>query len=95
MYNDKIVAENKIISSEDLSLIFQTIGETLKKYQKVSALEEQQNRMLDMDYQNYTFKDEGSKFKAIVDFYDNTDITFDKYDNFASIFIVELMKLKV
>ena len=94
MYNDTIKAENKIISNDDLSRIFQMMGDTLKKYQKVSAMEEQQNRMLETAYQNYTFKDEGSKFKATVDFYDNTNITFDKYDNFASIFYSRIDEIK-
>ena len=86
MYNDTIKAENKIISSDDLAQIFQLMGETLKKYLRVSEQEEIQNRMLDIPYQNYTFKDEGSKMKVIVDFYDNTNITFDSYDSFMGIF---------
>ena len=94
MYNDSIKAENKIINNEDLSRIFQMMGETLKKYQKISDMEEQQNRMLVSEYQNYTFKDEGSLFKATVDFYDNTDITFDKYDNFASVFYSRIDEIK-
>ena len=94
MYNDTIKAENKIITSQNLSQIFQLMGETLKKYQRISALEEQQNRMLERDKQHYTFKDDGSKFKAIVDFYDNTTITFDKYDSFASIFYSRLNEIK-
>lgn len=94
MYNDTIKAENKIISSDDLTQIFQLMGETLKKYLKVSQLEEMQNRMLDTPYQNYTFKDEGSKMKVIVDFYDNTNITFDNYDNFMGIFYSRIDEIK-
>ena len=94
MYNDTIKAENKIISNDELSQIFQMMGETLKKYQKISLMEEQQNRMLETAYQNYTFKDEGSKFKATVDFYDNTNITFDKYENFAGIFYNRIDEIK-
>ena len=94
MYNDTIKAENKIISSDDLTQIFQLMGETLKKYLKVSQQEEMQNRMLDTPYQNYTFKDEGSKMKVIVDFYDNTNITFDNYDNFMGIFYSRIDEIK-
>lgn len=94
MYNDTIKAENKIISSDDLTQIFQLMGETLKKYQKISQQEEMQNRMLDTPYQNYTFKDEGSKMKVTVDFYDNTNITFDNYDNFMGIFYSRLDEVK-
>ena len=94
MYNDTIKAENKIISSDDLTQIFQLMGETLKKYLKVSQQEEMQNRMLDTPYQNYTFKDEGSKMKVTVDFYDNTNITFDNYDNFMGIFYSRIDEIK-
>ena len=94
MYNDTIKAENKIISNDNLTQIFQTMGETLKKYQKVSAAEEQRNHMLDYAYQSYTFKDEGSKMKVIIDFYDNTNITFDNYDNFASIWYSRIDEIR-
>lgn len=94
MYNDTIKAENKIISSDDLTQIFQLMGETLKKYLKTSQQEEMQNRMLDNPYQNYTFKDEGSKMKVTVDFYDNTNITFDNYDNFMGIFYSRIDEIK-
>lgn len=94
MYNDTIKAENKIISSDDLAQIFQLMGETLKKYLRVSEQEEIRNRMLDIPYQNYTFKDEGSKMKVIVDFYDNTNITFDNYDSFMGIFYSRINEIK-
>lgn len=94
MYNDTIKAENKIISSQDLTEIFQLMGETLKKYLRISQQEEMQNRMLDITYQNYTFKDEGSKMKVVVDFYDNTNIIFDNYDNFMSIFYSRIEEIK-
>ena len=94
MYNDTIKAENKIISSDDLTQIFQLMGETLKKYLKTSQDEEKQNRMLDTPYQNYTFKDEGSKMKVIVDFYDNTNITFDNYDIFMGTFYSRIDEIK-
>ena len=82
MYNDTIKAENKIITSDDLTQIFQLMGETLKKYLRISQQEEMQNKSLDFQHQNYTFKNDASKMKVTVDFYDNTTITFDNYDNF-------------
>lgn len=94
MYNDTIKAENKIISGDDLTQIFQLMGETLKKYIKISQYEEMQNKMLDTPYQSYTFKDIGSKMKVIVDFYDNTNITFDNYDNFMGIFYSRIDEIK-
>ncbi len=94
MYNNTIKAENKIISSEDLTEIFQLMGETLKKYKKISEYETMQNRTIETLYQSYTFKDEGSKIKVRVNFYDNTDITFDNYDNFMSIFYSRIDEIK-
>lgn len=94
MYNESIRAENKIISAEDLIEIFQLMNETLKKYQKVSSLEEKQNLIYDYSYQTYTFKDEGSKMKVGVNFYDNTNITFDNCDNFLSILYSRLEEVK-
>lgn len=94
MYNDTIKAENKIITNEDLFEIFQLMGETLKKYLKISKAEEQRNAMVDYSNQEYSFKDEGSKMKVTVDFYDNTNITFDNYDNFASIFYSRVEEIR-
>lgn len=70
------------------------MGETLKKYLEISKHEEMQNRMLDTHYQNYTFKDEGSRMKVVVDFYDNTNISFDNYDNFMGIFYSRVDEIK-
>lgn len=94
MYNDTIKAENKIIDSQELAKIFQMMGDTLKKYQRLSADEDRRNSMLDYLYQSYTFKDEGSNFRAVVDFYDNTNIKFDKYDSFMGIFYSRLSEIK-
>ena len=94
MYNETIKCENKIITNEDLTQIFQMMGETLKKYQKISVQEEQINRTKDYAEKNYTFKDDGSKMKVIVDFYDNTNITFDNYENFMSIFYSRIEEIK-
>lgn len=94
MYNESIRAENKIITSSDLADIFRAMGETLNKYKKISQVEESQNRMLDYSYQKYTFKDSGSKMKTTVDFYDNTNISFDTYESFSSIFFSRCEEIK-
>ena len=94
MYNDTIKAENKIITSESLAQIFQAMVETLKKYLSISEYEEKQNRMYNYEYQNYTFKDEGSRMRMNIDFYDNTNISFDNYDNFISIFYNRTAEIK-
>jgi len=94
MYNETVKEENKIITHDDLTQIFQMMGETLKKYQKISMQEEQMNQNIDYMQKSYSFKDEGSKMKVTVDFYDNTNVTFDNYDNFASIFYSRVDEIK-
>jgi len=94
MYNDTVKAENKIISYEDLNQIFQLMGETLKKYLKIYEREEMQNQMLEPWDKSYTFKDEGSKMRVTVDFYDNTNIVFDNYDNFMGIFYSRINEIR-
>ncbi len=94
MYNDTIKAENKIISNDALYQIFQMMGETLQKYKRISAMEEQKNMVLDYLYKEYSFRDDGSRFTAMVDFYDDTNIKFDNYENFISIFYSRLEEIK-
>ncbi|UKI58230.1 MAG: hypothetical protein L6V81_01980 [Clostridium sp.] len=43
--------KNKIISSEALMEIFQTMNDTLKKYERISEQEKMQNQMLERKYQ--------------------------------------------
>ena len=45
MYYDTIKCENKIISSEALMEIFQTMNDTLKKYERIAEQEKMQNQM--------------------------------------------------
>jgi len=94
MYNDKIKVANKIISYDALFEIFSKMYEKLTYYQKISYNEEMQNRVLDHSYQKWTFKDSGSLLKFEVDFYDDTSITFDNYNNFIGIFNSRLEDIK-
>lgn len=94
MYNDTIKVANKIITSEDLMEIFEIMNEKLVYYKKINDREELNNRMLDYRYQNWTFKDSSSKIKFEVDFYDNTNIKMDNYNNFITIFNNRLEEIK-
>lgn len=94
MYNDIIKAENKIISYNDLLDIFNQMYEELEKYKKISHSEEIKNRTLDYDYQEWSFKDSGSNLKFKVDFYDDTNIEFDSYSKFITIFNNRLEEIK-
>ena len=94
MYNDTIKVANKIISNESLAEIFSFMHEKLTYYRKVSASEELQNRLLDYNYQKWTFKDSSSSLNFTVNFYDDTSVKFDNYENFMSIFNTRLDEIK-
>lgn len=94
MYSDTIKVANKIISYDDLFEIFSKMQEKLIYWQKINSSEEMQNRMLDYKYQNWSFKDSGSKLHFDVNFYDDTSIKFDNYNNFMSVFNSRLDEIK-
>lgn len=94
MYYDTIKCENKIISSEALMEIFQTMNETLKKYEKIAEQEKIQNQMLERTYQKYTYDYTISKLSFQIDFTDNTDISIDKFETFSGIFYSRLSEIK-
>lgn len=94
MYNDTIKVANKIISYNDLFEIFSKMQEKLVQFKKINDTEEMKNRMLDYKYQNWTFKDNGSKLTFDVNFTDDTSVKFDNYNNFISIFNSRLDEIK-
>lgn len=94
MYSDTIKVANKIISYDDLFEIFTQMNEKLQYYKRISINEETRNRMLENQYQNYTYKDNDSKLTFSVNFYDDTYIKFDNYNNFIGIFNSRLDEIK-
>ena len=94
MYEKSIKVANKILSYQDLMDIFEKMQEKLTYYQKVYKAEELKNRTLDYKYQEWSFKDAGSRVKFTVNFYDDTEITFDNYNNFFTVFQYRLDEVK-
>ncbi len=94
MYNDTLKVANKIITYDDLLEIFSKMQEKLINYKKINDREEIKNRMLEYKYQNWTFRDNGSRLHFDVNFYDDTQIKFDNYNNFISIFNNRLDEIK-
>lgn len=94
MYNDTIKVANKIISYDDLLDIFLKMQEKLLYYKKINHNEELRNKMLDYNYQTWSFKDTSSSLTFNVEFSDDTNIKFDNYDNFISIFNTRLEEIK-
>lgn len=94
MYYDTIKCENKIISSEALMEIFQTMNDTLKKYERISEQEKMQNQMLERKYQKFTYDYTISKLSFQINFTDNTDISIDKFETFSGIFYSRISEIK-
>lgn len=94
MYNDTIKVANKIITDKDLFEIFSLMNEKLTHLKKIAQMEEMQNRMLEYNYQKWTFNDNGSGLSFDVNFTDDTNVRFDNYNNFLSIFNNRLHEIK-
>jgi hypothetical protein len=94
MYNDTIKVANKIITADDLAEIFALMNEKLQGFRKIHAQEEMQNKMLEYSYQRWSFRDNGSSISFTVNFYDDTTIKFDNYENFIMVFNNRLDEIK-
>lgn len=94
MYNDTIKVANKIIKSEDLIDIFSKMQEKILEYKKLSEVQERKNTMLEWSDRNWEYRDEGSILTFEVDFYDDTTIKFDNYNNFIEIYYKRLEEIK-
>lgn len=94
MYNDTLKVANKIISDDDLVDIFTKMNDDIKKYEAISRQETQANLMYEREYQTWTAKDFKGTFKVNVNFTDDTQITFDNYLTFISIFNSRITEIK-
>jgi hypothetical protein len=94
MYKDTLKVANKIISYDDLIDIFSKMNEELEKYKKIYKNEELRNKPLERNYQVWTFKDTNSGLTFRINFYDDTEIKFDNYNNFITIFNTRLEEIK-
>lgn len=94
MYYDTIKCENKIITSEDILEIVQTMNNTLKKYERISEQEKIKNQMLERKYQSYTYDYTISKMSFNINFTDNTEISIDKYETFIGLYHNRITEIK-
>ncbi len=94
MYNDSIKINDKIITSKDLLEIFDVMNKTWEQYKKTYYIEEQKNKMLESNYQTWTFKDNGSKLNFKIIFFDESNNIFDNYNDFISIYNNRLNEIK-
>lgn len=94
MYKDTIKVANKIISYKDLLEILSKMQEKLLECKKISNYEENRNKPLNYREQIWSLKDSGSYLKFDVNFYDDTNIKFDNYNNFISVFNSRLDEIK-
>jgi len=94
MYNDTIKVANKIISDSDLADIFQKMNLEMIENEKLCKKETMENERYEREYQHWSVKDFSGTFKCTVDFYDDTSITFDNYNNFITIFNNRIREIK-
>ncbi len=94
MYNDAIKVANKIISDNDLMDIFQRMNEELIENQAICRQETLQNERYEREYQHWTTKDFDGTFKCIFNFYDDTTVSVDNYNNFIMLFNNRIQEIK-
>ena len=94
MYNDTIKVANKIISDQDLVDIFEAMNNELQECIRISNQEKITNEKYEREYQHYSLKLFNGYFKATVNFYDDTSITFDNYNSFIMAFNNRLEEIK-
>ncbi len=94
MYNDTLTVANKIISDKDLEEIFYKMYDEMQMCEKQFKIETSQNERYEWQYQNWTVKGYSGTFKADINFYDDTNISFDNLANFMSIFNARLHEIK-
>lgn len=94
MYNDTIKAANKIITDSDLLRIFEKMNEEILENQKICRQETLENQKYEREYQHWTTKEFEGSLKCTVNFYDDTSISFDNYNNFISIYNSRLHEIK-
>ncbi len=94
MYNDKLEVANKIITDKDLEEIFVKMNDDMILNKQLANQEKIQNEKYEYEYQHWSLKYFDGSFKCTINFYDDTDITFDNYDNFISIFNSRISEIK-
>ena len=94
MHDDTIKVANKIISDKDLADIFQKMNDELMLCEQINKQEEIQNEKYEREYQHWSCKYLNGSFNATINFYDDTNVTFDNYNNFISIFNSRISEIK-
>ena len=93
-YDTTIKAENKIISSEDVKDIVESMQKLLIKYRKIDEALKKKNEFFEYKEKEYIYKDDGSKLHFTINFHDNTESKIDDYDQFMEIYTNRLKEIK-
>ena len=94
MYDDNIIASNKIITDKDLLSIFDLMNERIREYQNISNQEATQNEKYERNYQHWTLKRFEGTFLSNIEFYDATNVKIDNFNTFISLFNTRLQDIK-
>lgn len=94
MYNDTVKVANKIITDSDLAKIFDKMNYEILENNRICKQETMQNERYERKYQHWTTKNFEGTFKCTVNFYDDTSIFFDNYNNFILIYNSRIHEIK-
>ncbi len=93
-YETTIQTANKIISNENLKLIFEELNKTAIKLRKISEAETKRNMKYDSNDEEASFDRGEVTYTFTVDFTDSTESKLDNYDEFMNIFETRLKEIK-
>lgn len=94
MHNDTIKVANKIISNNDLNIIFLEMHHKMEVMKNLYQEEVSKNNKLERKDQIWTLNNFEGKFKASINFYDDTRIQTENFEEFINIFTCRLHEIK-
>lgn len=94
MYNEPIKVANKIITDQNLMDIFYKMQEEMENDRKICRQEEIRNEACALEHQVWSLKKYDGSLKFNVNFYDDTSVKFDNFNNFIGVFQNRLPEIK-
>ena len=94
MHNDTIKVANKIITADCIYEILQRMNDDIIKYQQLEKQEAIQNERYEREYQHWTVKDFSGSMSASFNFYDDTTVRVDNYNEIITIYNNRLEEIR-
>ena len=94
MNENNIEINNHIIPPETIISVATYLNDKLKEYNSIYQNEAIKNEALTIQYQEWSFKNENSTIKYEIAFKNKTEIKFDNYNNFITVFNNRIDEIK-